>query len=83
MTQSLPISVPLNAGGGLAAYIQAVNAQPVLSAEEERGLAVRFRSEGDLEAARQLVLSQLRYVVRVARGFTGYGLPQADLIQEG
>lgn len=83
MTQSLPIPVPVNAGSGLASYIQAVNAQPVLSAKEERDLALRYCREGDLEAARQLVLSHLRYVVRVARGFTGYGLPQADLIQEG
>lgn len=83
MTQSLPIPVPVNAGSGLASYIQAANAQPVLSAKEERDLALRYCREGDLEAARQLVLSHLRYVVRVARGFTGYGLPQADLIQEG
>jgi len=73
----------LRAEGGLSAYIRAVNAAPVLSAEEERRLAERLRRVGDLEAARQLVVSNLRYVVRVARGFSGYGLPQADLIQEG
>ena len=83
MTQRLPIPIPANADAGLATYIQAVNAQPLLNADEERSLALRYRTEGDLEAARQLVLSHMRYVVRVARGFTGYGLPQADLIQEG
>lgn len=83
MIQSLPIPVPVNADTGLATYIQAVNAQPILSADEERDLALRYLREGDLEAARQLVLSHLRYVVRIARGFTGYGLPQGDLIQEG
>lgn len=82
MGQTLPIPVPL-ADVGLATYIDAINAQPVLSAEEERALALRYRREGDLEAARLLVLSHLRHVVRVARQFTGYGLPQADLIQEG
>ena len=55
----------------------------MLSAEEERSLAERYREQGDLEAARQLVMSHLRFVVKVARGYSGYGLPQADLIQEG
>jgi RNA polymerase sigma-32 factor len=55
----------------------------MLSAEEERDLAIRLREEGDLLAARHLVLSHLRFVVHVARGYSGYGLPQADLIQEG
>jgi len=73
----------LSAEGGLSAYVRAVNAAPLLSAEEERQLAQRLHQEGDLDAARQLVVSHLRYVVRVARGFSGYGLPQADLIQEG
>ncbi len=82
MTQTLPIPVPI-ADAGLATYIQTINAQPVLSAEEEHALALRYHREGDLEAARLLVLSNLRYVVRIARQFTGYGLPQADLIQEG
>ncbi|MFQ5993602.1 MAG: RNA polymerase sigma factor RpoH [Acidiferrobacterales bacterium] len=83
MAKSLPIPVPINADAGLATYIQAINAQPVLSADEERNLAIRYRDQEDLEAARQLVLSHLRYVVRIARQFTGYGLPQSDLIQEG
>jgi RNA polymerase sigma-32 factor len=69
--------------GSLEAYIQAVNQIPVLSAAEERELALRFRLHNDIDAARRLVLSHLRFVVRVARGYTGYGLPQADLIQEG
>ena len=68
---------------GLAAYTRAVNALPLLNVEQERALAVRFREHNDLAAARQLVLANLRYVIGVARGFTGYGLPQADLIQEG
>jgi len=69
--------------GSLEAYIQTVNRFPLLSAEEERDLARRFRDAGDLEAARQLVVSHLRLVVAVGRGYLGYGLPHADLIQEG
>jgi RNA polymerase sigma-32 factor len=69
--------------GSLDTYIQSVNRIPMVSAEEERELALRFREEGDLDAARQLVMSHLRFVVRVARGYNGYGLPLADLIQEG
>ena len=69
--------------GSLEAYIHSVNQIPVLSAEEERELAIRFRDENDIDAARNLVLSHLRFVVRVARGYSGYGLSQADLIQEG
>ena len=69
--------------GSLEAYLQAVNQVPMVSAERERELALRFREHNDLEAARELVLSHLRFVVRVARGYNGYGLPQADLIQEG
>jgi RNA polymerase sigma-32 factor len=69
--------------GSLEAYIHTVNRFPLLSAEEERSLARRLREENDLDAARQLVLSHLRLVVAVARGYLGYGLPHADLIQEG
>ena len=76
----LPLPSPI---GDLEAYIQAVNRIPMLSAEEERRLARRWREHEDVEAARQLVLSHLRFVVHVARGYTGYGLPLADLIQEG
>jgi RNA polymerase sigma-32 factor len=69
--------------GSLDAYIDRVSQIPVLSKEDEVALAVRFRSEADLEAARQLVLSHLRFVVHIARGYLGYGLPMGDLVQEG
>jgi RNA polymerase sigma-32 factor len=69
--------------GNLDAYITAVNRIPLLTAEEEVSLARRFRAESDLEAAGKLVLSHLRLVVAVARNYLGYGLPHADLIQEG
>ena len=81
---SLPMTLPVPMGAGsLEAYIQTVSRFPILSAEDERELARRFRDQGDLEGARQLVLSHLRLVVAVARGYLGYGLPHADLIQEG
>ena len=79
---TLPIAAPL-ATGSLEAYIQSVSRFPVLSAEQEVTLARRFRETEDVEPARQLVLSHLRLVVAVARGYLGYGLPHADLIQEG
>jgi len=69
--------------GSLDAYLDRVGRIPVLSREQERELAERFRSEGDLNAARELVLSHLRFVVHIARGYNGYGLPMGDLIQEG
>ena len=69
--------------GSLEAYIQAVNTIPVLSAEEEKSLAERLFNDGDLASARQMIMSHLRFVVHIARGYSGYGLPQADLIQEG
>ena len=69
--------------GSLDAYIGRVKDIPILSKEEEQDLARRFREEDDLEAARQLVMSQLRFVVHIARGYKGYGLPLNDLIQEG
>jgi RNA polymerase sigma-32 factor len=69
--------------GSLDAYIERVTSLPVLSREEEIQLAEQFRNDGDLEAARALVLSHLRFVVHVARGYMGYGLPVGDLIQEG
>ncbi|MGH8735698.1 MAG: RNA polymerase sigma factor RpoH [Burkholderiales bacterium] len=80
LPRPFPMSMPT---GSLEAYIQTVNRIPILSAEEERALAVRWRDRQDVEAARQLVLSHLRLVVAVARGYLGYGLPHADLIQEG
>ena len=73
----------LSPGRDLEAYIQTVNALPVLTADEERVLAERFYRDNDLDAARELVLSHLRFVVHLARSYSGYGLPQADLIQEG
>jgi RNA polymerase sigma-32 factor len=69
--------------GSLDAYLERVSRIPVLSREDERALAERFRSQGDLQAARELVLSHLRFVVHIARGYSGYGLPLGDLIQEG
>ena len=69
--------------GSLDAYIQRVHSIPVLSAEQERELALRFHDQEDLDAARQLVMHHLRFVVHVARGYLGYGLPLGDLIQEG
>ncbi len=82
MNASMNLPMP-SAAGGLEGYVQAVNRFPVLTHEQELELATRFRQQNDLEAARQLVLSHLRVVVSVARGYIGYGLPQADLIQEG
>jgi len=69
--------------GSLEAYIQAASQIPILDAREERELALRLHEQGDLEAARTLVMSHLRFVIHIARGYSGYGLPQADLIQEG
>ncbi|HCI14163.1 MAG: RNA polymerase factor sigma-32 [Gallionellales bacterium GWA2_60_142] len=82
MNTAMTFPVP-SAVGSLENYIQAVNRFPVLTQEQEFALATRFKIESDLDAARQLVLSHLRVVVSVARGYAGYGLPQADLIQEG
>lgn len=79
-SQLATLNLPL---GSLEAYIHHVNQLPMLTAEEEFRYAQRFQEEGDLESARQLVLAHLRYVVRVARGYLGYGLPLNDLIQEG
>lgn len=78
-------SVPALVGplGDLDAFMRAAERAPILTPEEERSLAVRLRDDGDVEAAQQLVLSHLRLVISIARGFLGYGLPYADLIQEG
>ena len=73
----------VSAAGSLESYVQAVNRFPILSREEESSLARRFHEHADLDAARKLVLSHLRVVVAIARNYMGYGLPQADLIQEG
>lgn len=69
--------------GSLEGYIRAANEYPMLTAEEEKELAERLYYKEDLEAAKKLILSHLRFVIHVARGYSGYGLPQADLIQEG
>jgi RNA polymerase sigma-32 factor len=82
MNATMHLPIP-SAVGSLEAYVQTVNRFPVLSQEREFVLATRFKIENDLDAARELVLSHLRVVVSVARGYAGYGLPQADLIQEG
>jgi len=79
---SFALPVP-SAAAGLDAYVQTVNRFPILSQEQESALARRYRESGDLDAARDLVLSHLRVVVAIARGYLGYGLPHADLIQEG
>ena len=73
----------LSPGADLDSYVQTISAFPILSPEEEKALAERFYYDNDLEAARQLVLCHLRFVVHLARTYQGYGLPQADLIQEG
>jgi RNA polymerase sigma-32 factor len=80
MNHDLMLAGPV---GSLGAYIQAVGGIAVLSKEDEQALAVRFREEEDLDAARTLVMAHLRFVVHIAKGYNGYGLPIADLIQEG
>ena len=82
MNQTFALPIP-SATGSLESYIQAVNRFPLLTQAEEQDLAMRLHRDNDLEAARQLIVSHLRVVVSVARGYAGYGLPQADLIQEG
>jgi len=78
-----PFALSLNQDSNLAGFLKVANNAPVLSAEHEARLARSYRDEQDVEAARELVVSQLRHVIHVAKGFTGYGLPVADLIQEG
>ena len=83
MSTALQRNLVLVPQGSLEGYIQAVNSIPMLTAEQERELAEQLQDHGDLEAARQLVMSHLRFVVHIARNYSGYGLPQADLVQEG
>jgi len=83
MTNALTVVPVLTATDSLEHYARAIKAYPLLTAEEEHSLAVKFKQENDLEAARKLIVSHLRLVASIARGYTGYGLPQADLIQEG
>ena len=82
MSHTLSFPVP-SAVGSLDQYIQSVNRVPLLTEKEESDLAHSFRENEDLDAARKLVMSHLRLVVAIARGYLGYGLPHADLIQEG
>ncbi len=82
MSNALTLPV-LTAADSLEHYSRAIKAYPILTAEEEYSLAVKFRANDDLEAARQLIVSHLRLVASIARGYNGYGLPQQDLIQEG
>src|SRR6056300_1317835 len=81
-TSNLPVEVLLP-GGKIEAYVQAVSQIPILTAEEEKEIADRLYYDNDLDAARSLVMSHLRFVVHIARSYSGYGLPEADLIQEG
>ena len=78
--QMTPLTLPV---GSLETYIYRINQIPLLTAEQEQELALRFRDQGDLEAAKKMVMAHLRYVVRVARGYMGYGLALNDLVQEG
>lgn len=80
MTKAIATTLPT---GSIDSYVNGAFQLPMLTAEEEHDYAVRLRDDNDLEAARALVMSHLRFVVRVARGYSGYGLPQQDLIQEG
>lgn len=82
MSKALTLRMP-TMSGSIDAYQHAIHAIPVLSAAEEHALAIRFRDQEDLGAAQQLIMSHLRFVAHIARGYSGYGLPQADLIQEG
>ena len=82
VTRNQTLAIPMPTGN-LDQYIHAAFKIPVLSATEERSLALRLQSEGDLDAARELVMSHLRFVVRIARGYSGYGLALGDLVQEG
>ena len=81
--KNLPINLPIVSSGGLEAYISFVNTIPLLTEKEEYDLAEQWHNEEDVEAARYLVLSHLRLVVSISRGYMGYGLPLADIIQEG
>ena len=77
----MALTVPQS--GSIEAYVQSAYSIPMLTAEKEHELATRLYSENDLQAAQELIMSHLRFVIHVAKGYAGYGLPQADLIQEG
>ena len=82
MSNALALPVNLSTGT-FDAYLNVISQIPQLTSEQERELALRYRDMGDIEAARQLVMSNLRFVAHVARGYSGYGLPMADIMQEG
>ncbi len=82
VTRNQTLAIPMPTGN-LDQYIQAALSVPLLSAEQEHSLALRLQNEGDLDAARDLVMSHLRFVIRIARGYSGYGLALGDLVQEG
>jgi RNA polymerase sigma-32 factor len=82
MTDAIQMNL-MTPGSNLASFISTANSVPMLTAEEEHALAVDLRENGNLDAARRLILPHLRFVIHVARGYAGYGLQQADLIQEG
>ena len=82
MANTLNLQLPAPSGS-LETYIDAIHRIPILSLEDEQQLARRYQQDNDLDAARQLVLAHLRFVVKVARGYKGYGLAQGDLVQEG
>ncbi len=81
MNQNMQLTVPQS--GSIEAYVQTAYSIPMLSAEKEHDLATRLYNENDLQAAQELIMSHLRFVIHVAKGYAGYGLPQADLVQEG
>lgn len=81
--QSQSMALTVASGGSIENYIASVNSIPMLSADEEKACAENLQNDGDLEAARRLIMSHLRFVVHIAKSYAGYGLPQADLIQEG
>jgi RNA polymerase sigma-32 factor len=83
MSKALQPFAQMSPGGNLSAYIQSANSIPVLTADEERELAESLYYDDDVDAARKLVMAHLRFVVHIARSYSGYGLPQGDLIQEG
>jgi RNA polymerase sigma-32 factor len=79
--QSMALTVPQS--GSIEAYVQSAYSIPVLTAEREQELATRLHQENNLQAAQELIMSHLRFVIHIAKSYSGYGLPQADLIQEG
>ena len=83
MSKSMQMALTIPQSGSIESYIQSVSNIPMLSADEEKSLAERLFNEGDLTAARELVMSHLRFVVHIAKSYSGYGLAQADLVQEG